>query len=429
LSVAAVLQPRCLCPHCWHYFSIEDTHWIAEHGGLIGDAVLGKQEQRRFLPSHFDAVGNAIDARGDRCFRLACPRCHLQIPRAALELESLVVSIFGAPASGKSYFLAAAANELRRILPGDFHVEFADAEPMLNQHLLDSEAAVFSSSAPGKRVPLNQLVNKTALDGDVYNSINLGGQIVRYVRPMMFTLRPRKRHSNFAEAHRHSRLLCLYDNAGEHFQPGADTSAAPVTRHMAHSRFLLFVFDPTQEPRFRAKFRNEFPGDREKFRPQAPILQEAATRIRRYANLPTGALHDRPLIVVLTKSDLWGTRLPGAELFRPIIDVPQVGTAVDLDAVAQQSTELRRLLLETCPDIVHTAEGFCETVVYCAASALGRCVEYEDGQGFVAPEAIRPQHVAVPFLYGMAKWSKGLTPGVHRKTPKTAATIGRIIRE
>src|SRR5688572_9336201 len=164
--VSATLQSQCTCPHCWHHFAIEDTNWIAEHGSLLGDLVLGRQEQRRFLPSHFDPNGNAIDARGDKCFRLACPRCHLQIPRAALEIEPIFVSILGAPASGKSYFLAAPSNELRRIMPGDFHVDFADVEPTLNQHLLDAEAAVFSTSAPGKLVPLNLLVNKTALDGD-----------------------------------------------------------------------------------------------------------------------------------------------------------------------------------------------------------------------------------------------------------------------
>src|SRR5947207_1648505 len=150
LDAVAALQPQCVCPHCWHEFIVDQTHWISEHGSLLGDGVLGPQEHRRFLPSHFDPMGHALDARGTTCFRLACPRCHLQIPRALLELEPLFVSIVGAPASGKSYFLAAAANELRRILPGDFQVEFADAEPALNQHLIDAESAVFSTAAPGK---------------------------------------------------------------------------------------------------------------------------------------------------------------------------------------------------------------------------------------------------------------------------------------
>ena len=47
------------------------------------------------------------------------------------------------------------------------------------------------------------------------------------------------------------RALGLYDNAGEHFLPGRDTLGSPVTRHLARSRVLFFLFDPTQDPRFR----------------------------------------------------------------------------------------------------------------------------------------------------------------------------------
>ena len=47
----------------------------------------------------------------------------------------------------------------------------------------------------------------------------------------------------------------------------------------------------------------------------------------------------------------------------------------------------------------------------------------------VAPDAIRPRHVAVPFLYGLAKWSKGLVPGVHRRSSRTKSNIGKVIRD
>jgi len=47
------------------------------------------------------------------------------------------------------------------------------------------------------------------------------------------------------------RCLCLYDNAGESFEPGAENEDNPVTRHMAKADTLLFVYDPTQETAFR----------------------------------------------------------------------------------------------------------------------------------------------------------------------------------
>ncbi len=66
---------------------------------------------------------------------LACPKCHLPIPRAMLEMESLFISILGAPASGKSYFLTAMTWQLRQILPLNFKIAFTDADPESNRAL------------------------------------------------------------------------------------------------------------------------------------------------------------------------------------------------------------------------------------------------------------------------------------------------------
>ena len=107
------------CPHCWHAFPPDQTLWVSQHTDLIGDAVLGPEAPSRFLPSRFNAAGDALDAREMACHTLACPRCHLTLPRALLEIEPLFVSVVGVPASGKCYFLTAMAWELRRILPGD----------------------------------------------------------------------------------------------------------------------------------------------------------------------------------------------------------------------------------------------------------------------------------------------------------------------
>ena len=100
-----------------------------------------------------------------------------------------------------------------------------------------------------------------------------------------------QRHSAAAAA----RVLCVYDNAGESFLPGADTAASPVTRHLAQSRVLLFLFDPTQDMRFRRLCRGttndpqmlERSERLERERPvrQETILAEAAQRVRRSTGL------------------------------------------------------------------------------------------------------------------------------------------------
>src|SRR5262245_4297219 len=80
-SAAASLLSRSTCPHCWTVFPPEDVLWIAGHADLLGDPRLGPDQPQRFLPTRFNLEGNALDARGFVCQGLACPRCHLPVPR------------------------------------------------------------------------------------------------------------------------------------------------------------------------------------------------------------------------------------------------------------------------------------------------------------------------------------------------------------
>ena len=70
--------------------------WVAQHAELLGDPVLGPEAFARFLPSRFNADGEALDARDMPCQILACPKCHLTIPRALIETTPLFVSMIGA---------------------------------------------------------------------------------------------------------------------------------------------------------------------------------------------------------------------------------------------------------------------------------------------------------------------------------------------
>ncbi len=79
----AKLLAQVVCPHCWERFQPADVLWISEHLDLLGDPRLGPERQQRFLPSRFTITGDAIDARGMTCQHLACPHCHLPIPRDA----------------------------------------------------------------------------------------------------------------------------------------------------------------------------------------------------------------------------------------------------------------------------------------------------------------------------------------------------------
>ena len=405
------ILPRMTCPHCWHVFSTSDVLFVSQHGELLGDPVLGPEAALRFRPSRFNLAGEALDACNTPCQLLACPRCHLSIARGMTVVAPLFVSIIGAPASGKSHFLASMTWELRRVLNEKFAISFNDADGSSNHTLNEYEQTLFLQDDMDRLVS----IRKTELQGELYDQIRLGEQVITLPKPFLFTLRPKSR----AGIEGRLRMMCLYDNAGEHFQPGMDTVSLPGTQHMAKSRVLWFMYDPTQHPRFREQCRGlsqdpQVFGSARTIR-QEVLLTEAASRIRRYTGLAAGQQYDRPLLVIVSKGDIW-SQLLGVKLARePLVSSSDDGSwAVDINRVEKISAALRKLLMLLSPEFVSAAEDFCKHVVYIPVSALGRGPEIEAETGMLAirPRDVRPQWATVPFLYMFARWSAGLIPAI-----------------
>jgi hypothetical protein len=411
------------CPHCWHVFGPEQVLWVAQHAELLGDPVLGPEAFARFLPSRFNVEGEALDARDMPCQILACPRCHLTIPRAIIESSPLFVSVVGAPASGKSHLLTSMTWELRRVFRDRFSITFNDADALSNLSLHRYEETLF---VPGDKNNLVAL-RKTELQGELYDQIRLGQQIVSLPRPFLFTLRSQpkptpagKSNANGAAELKPLRVMCLYDNAGEHFQPGMDSASAPGTQHLAKSKVLMFLFDPTQHPGFREHCRPfsqdpQLYGSARTLR-QETILSEAAARVRRYTGLSPRLKHDRPLIVIVSKADIWASMLDADLETEPLLPDPEYpGTSlgvVDVPRIEQTSAALRQVLLKWTPEVVAAAEDFCKHITYIPSSALGCGPEVQQGTGMlgIRPRNIHPKWAAVPILYMFAKWGGGAIP-------------------
>ena len=417
------LLPRVTCPHCWEIFPPDEILWTSEHSDLLGDPRLGPEQQQRFRPTRFNVAGDALDAKGFACHHLACPHCHLPVPHSMLEMEPLFVSIIGAPACGKSYFLATMTWKLRKVLASQFAASFSDLDTVSNRSLNEYEDLLFLNSEKDKLVA----IRKTELQGELYDTVGYGQQTVSYPRPFLFALQALDRHPNYTANRRLARALCLYDNAGEHFLPGQDTTSSPVTRHLAQSSFLLFLFDPTQDPRFRSRCKHRVDEPQlaahTRTSRQEAILLELAARVRRYTGLRQDAKHNRPLIVVLTKYDVWSHMLEPSDFHDPWRAVKDGSLAgIEVEKVEQQSHRARSLMLQLCPEIVAAAEGFARTVIYVPVSALGRSPEPDPKTGLlgIRPRDIRPVWVSVPFLYSLSRWMPGLIPTLRRK-PKSAA--------
>jgi len=425
------LLSKVICPHCWLSFDPQEVLWVAQHAEMVGDPVLGPEAAARFLPSRFNAAGEALDGRDMPCQILACPRCHLTVPKALIETPPMFVSLIGAPASGKSHLLASMTWQLRRLLSERFSIVFNDADALSNLSIHRYEETLFVSGDADRLVS----IRKTELQGELYDQIRLGQQIVSLPRPFLFTLRPQAKPAPKSSTNGNStiaddplRVMCLYDNAGEHFQPGMDSASAPGTQHMARSKALMFLFDPTQHPGFREHCRSfsadpQLYGSARTLR-QETILTEAASRVRRYTGLSPQRKHDRPLLVVVSKADIWGKLLDATLETEPLLPDPAYpGTnlaLVDVARMNKTSAAVRALLMKFTPELVAAAEDFCRTIIYIPASALGRGPELQEETGMlgIRPRDIRPKWAAAPILYFLAKWG-GVLPAT--RPPARAA--------
>ncbi|HBA84227.1 MAG TPA: hypothetical protein DCZ95_09065 [Verrucomicrobia bacterium] len=407
-KTSRALRDKMICPFCWTRIDVEDLLSIAAHPDLVGDPMLGEAESMRFLPQHFTHDGHALDPKKTVCRESACPNCHMRLPDALLSLPPVFFSIFGVPSSGKSYFLTSMCWILRSILPKFFKTSFKDADATTNHWLNEYEDRLFLH---GDQSHIRQL-DKTEMRGHLYREVLMNRVSVSLPLPSFFMLQPGDEREGQPEGrHPGNFMLVVYDNAGEHFQPGQDSEMNPGTRHLAHAQQLLFLFDPTKDPRLRAIATGKDYQLKEEslIQRQDVILTEIMDRLRRHLGLKSGERYQRTFIFAMSKADV----LSG---FIPLESSPWVwseaanANVLNLAEIAQVSYLTRTLLNERLPDLIGAVESFAEHVVYLPNSALGHSPESRNSLLQVKTGDIQPQWVEVPFLYMLAR--AGIVPSV-----------------
>lgn len=391
------------CPSCWFKFDPDDVLFISMHPDLIGDPVLGTDESKRFLPSRFNPEGLALDDYGMSCTDVACPRCHMRIPSQILSNLPVFLSIVGAPGSGKSHALAAAVWQLRTILPATFGYSFNDVDAVTNLWLNDYEQKLFFGDDTSAT---NTLKKTDENDGQTYKPVILDGMQIFLPKPCMFVVGPTGAQQTDKQC------LVLYDNAGEHFGAGKDHVTQPGTKHLVRSEGVLFLYDPIGDPRMRSHLRKsglDHFESRGTFR-QDVLLIEMIDRIRRHAGLMKGELYDKPLVIALSKADLFGDLFDMSEL--PICPDPNSRKqALDLAKLAKASHKVRTVLSRFAPEVVNTVESFANQVLYLPLSGLGH---NPDAENRLESDKLEPKWVELPFLYFLAK--RGLIPSIRPET-------------
>lgn len=384
------------CPHCWAEFQPAQARYVSEHEALRGDSVLGSGERMRFLPSRFDARGRALDPFGSACTRMACARCHLELPPALVEVPQAMVSVVGAPACGKSVMLAASSFALRSGLVVD-GLDFLDADTSLNDLTVELESSLFRSTTPDRPT----MIAKTDLSGRLYRSFRSEDGFWSAPKPQLFEMKRRGMR----------RMLCLYDNAGEHFLPGRESPQEPVTRHLSVSRALVFVVDPTQDHRVVDRLGGRdavaaMGGGGSAEQRQDLVLIEAANRVRRLRALSSADPLPFRIVLALAKADIWVAAASGElEAAFARTDRRSSVSMPDADMLATAHRACCAFLSETMPELIATARALDPKFRAVPFSGLGRAPS-RDGAGAglsIRPQDVRPVWPAAPLVVALSE--------------------------
>lgn len=399
------LRKKVVCPHCWHEFQPEDILAIAaspnlfyEDGRTFGTS---NDSQLRFLPLRFDVHGTPIDSEGFACQYKACPRCLLKVPDILLTAKTSYVSIVGAPSSGKSYFLTSMTYKMRSTFPNSFKYSFIDSDPQMNERLRQYESRQFES----EDATAFTAIEKTQVTGSTYSSTMINGQMFQFPQPYIFTMRPLPENPQFETGNLTPNSICFYDNAGESYLSGQESETSPVTRHLQNTDAILFLFDPMQDAKFRQACR-PFSDDpqlqvenlRANLR-QDEIFNEMVRRCRFLRHMGPTEIADIPLIIVVTKFDIWAPLLNIQELEVPWRNLRGSKlTGLDLNAIRQMSDRVRDLLLKLIPHFPMAAGEFSRNITFVPTSATGCSPTKKGDQLVFRPCDLDPIWAEVPLL-------------------------------
>lgn len=399
-----------LCPSCWLRFNTGDVMSIASHPSLMGDAVLGPDAMKRFHAKRFNIKGQAIDEKGMPCRHLACPHCRHKLPPRFLEIETLIFSIIGAPASGKSYYLASFIHEMAYVGSKGFNLAWRDADPTGNAQLNEVSNRLFSSATPQQAY-----LTKTDLEGALYEEFHRRGRMVKLPRPFVYNL-------SVPNSTLPPVSMVFYDNAGEHFEPGRSSDDSPGAMHVSVASGIIFLFDPTTSKSFRRIITQQddpqLHTEALRIDQQTQIMAETEARIAELLNHRAGELLDTPFSVLIGKCDLWESYLStpegGGEALLP---VSENGKIIQANVMAN-SERLRALMMSLEPSICTTAESISNNVRYFAVSQLGAPpITFEDAENGVTrigpdPAKIAPRYMCDPTLWMLSELMPGYVQSV-----------------
>ncbi len=381
-----------VCPSCWLRFNRDEINYIAVHASLTGDPLMGEDEKLRFLPTEYNAKGLPLDPMGVPAHEMACPHCHRKLPSTFMQMRNHIVSLVGAPSSGKSYFLSILLHELPNALFKNFGVALVDADPPLNAVMTAMKNELFAVDGNDKH-----FLAKTQLEGGMYDKLVRHGKTVSLPKPFIYVLRDMKDYADQTS-------VTFYDNAGEHFEPSVSIDDSPGALHVAAADVLMFLYDPLTSNEFKMRLSKDIDPQLGKnmFDQQDIILAEMANRIKQIRNTSSAFDLGIPFAFMVNKCDALGGLFDMSQLEDPLASGKWDNSAVD-----RNSEKIRNFLAEYIPSVVVNAEMVSKNIKYFMVSSFGRApgkIVNPDGSEFLAPEIskIRPFHVCDAFIWAFS---------------------------
>jgi hypothetical protein len=242
----------------------------------------------------------------------------------------------------------------------------------------------------------------------MYVEVSRLGRKVRMPKPFIFTVSPN------SDASRATSIV-FYDNAGEHFEPGANKADSPGAQHIAAAEGIFFLFDPTYDLEFRRILQgiSSDPQIKDKrFDQQATLLAEMNSRVKGLMGVDFRDKISKPLAVVVGKCDVWQEMIGRENLKNAVND-----GELDLDVIKKLSDLVRAKLLEITPAIVANAESISDNVMYFPVSSFGCSPELlgtdpASGHPILSPDPhkIAPILVEIPTLWILSQMNRKLVP-------------------
>jgi len=141
------------------------------------------------------------------------------------------------------------------------------------------------------------------------------------------------------------------------------------------------------------------------------MVKQSIQRVRRHTGLREDQLHQRPMIIVVTKWDSWRSLLPDVADEPPFVEIANASIKVlDGHRIENVSKQVGDMLREYTTEIVAAAEGFASSVSFLPVSATGHSPELDPSTGSfgIRPRDLSPYWVEVPMLYSLSRWGSGM---------------------